>query len=89
MAQATNTMTLLTDFMLYYLSYWQLGDLGVLRGVFHGFSKEARTRGFPSPSFGGFGFVGVTRNLSITLGVYIGPNHRCPLWVVSGHYDQY
>ncbi len=29
----------------------------VLRGVFHGFSQEARTRGFPSPPFGGFGFV--------------------------------
>ena len=35
----------------------QLGDLGVLRGVIHGFSEEARTRGFPSPSLGGFGFV--------------------------------
>jgi hypothetical protein len=33
MVQATNTMTLLTYFMLYYLSYRQLGDLGVLRGV--------------------------------------------------------
>ncbi len=55
MAQATNTMTLLTNFMLYYLSYRQLGDLGVLRGVILGFSEEARTRGFPSPSFGGFG----------------------------------
>jgi len=29
----------------------------VLREVFHGFSEEARTRGFPSPSFGGFGLV--------------------------------
>ena len=29
----------------------------VLRGVVRGFSKEARTRGFPPPSFGGFGFV--------------------------------
>ncbi len=57
MAQATNTMTLLTNFMLYYLSYRQLGDLGVLREVFRGFSEEARTRGFPSPSLGGFGFV--------------------------------
>ncbi len=35
----------------------QLGDLGVLRGVVRGFSEEARTRGFPSPPFGGFGFV--------------------------------
>ncbi len=57
MAQATNTMTLLTDFMLYYPSYWQPGDLEVLRGVFRDFSEEARTRGFSSPSFGGFGFV--------------------------------
>ncbi len=37
----------------------QPGDLGVLREVFHGFSEEARTRGFPSPPFGGFGFFGV------------------------------
>ncbi len=29
----------------------------VLRGVIRGFSEEARTRGFPSPSLGGFGFV--------------------------------
>ncbi len=35
----------------------QPGDLGVLRGVIRGFSEEARTGGFPSPSFGGFGFV--------------------------------
>ncbi len=35
-----------------------------LRGpseVVRGFSKEARTRGFPSPSLGGFGFIGVVR----------------------------
>ncbi len=24
---------------------------------FRGFSEEARTRGFPSPSFGGFGYI--------------------------------
>ncbi len=36
----------------------QLGDLGVLRGVVRGFSEEAKTRGFPSPSLGGFGFSG-------------------------------
>jgi hypothetical protein len=35
----------------------QLGDLGVLRGVAGGVAEEARTRGFPSPPFGGFGFV--------------------------------
>ncbi len=35
----------------------QLGNLGVLRGVVRGFSEEARTRGFPSPPFGGFGVV--------------------------------
>ncbi len=38
----------------------QPGDLGVLRGVILGISEEARTRGFPSPSFGGFGIVVVT-----------------------------
>ncbi len=38
----------------------QPGDLGILREVFHGFSKEARTRGFPPQPFGGFGFVVVT-----------------------------
>ena len=46
----------------------QPGGLGVLRGAFHGFSEEARTRGFPCPSFGGFGFIGVARNLSIVAG---------------------
>jgi len=39
------------------MQYRQPGGLGVLREVFHGFSEEARTRGFPSPSFGGFGFA--------------------------------
>ncbi len=39
------------------LAQGQLGDLGVLQGVVRGFSEEARIRGFPSPSFGGFGFV--------------------------------
>ncbi len=34
----------------------QLGDLRVLRG--RSIAEEARTRGFPSPSFGEFGFVG-------------------------------
>ena len=47
----------------------QPGDLRVLRGVVRGFSEEAKTRGFPYPSSGGFGFVAVIRNLSITLGV--------------------
>ncbi len=35
----------------------QPGDLGILQGAFRAFSEEARTRGFPSPSLGGFGFV--------------------------------
>ncbi len=35
----------------------QPGDLGVLRGVFDGFSEEARTRGFASPALAGFAFV--------------------------------
>ncbi len=35
----------------------KLGGLGVLRGANRGFSEEARTRGFPSPSLDGFGFI--------------------------------
>jgi len=35
----------------------QPGDLGGLRGVADGVMEEARTRGFPSPPFGGFGFI--------------------------------
>ncbi len=45
--------------------FWQLGGLGVLREAFRGFSEEARTRGFPSPSFGGFGFIVVIAKYSI------------------------
>ena len=33
---------------------WNHGDLGLLRGVFRGFSEEARTRALASPSFAGF-----------------------------------
>ncbi len=95
MAEATNTMTLLTDFMLYHLSYRQLGGLGVLRGVICGFSEEARTRGFPSPPFGGFGFIVSTTNysrklLDCLIGNIIGTYSsvgECPLWVVSGPFD--
>ena len=35
----------------------QPGDLGVLRGVINGFSKEARTRGFASLTLVRFAFV--------------------------------
>ncbi len=43
---------------------------------FDGFSEEARTRGFPSPSFGGFGFIVSTTNYSrngqgVQLGKYL------------------
>ncbi len=31
--------------------------LGSFAGSFRGFAEEARTRGFPSPSLDGFGFV--------------------------------
>ena len=64
MAQATKTMNLLIDFMMYYLKNRQPGDLGVLRGVFHGFSEEARTRSFPSPSLDGFGYIVSATNYS-------------------------
>jgi hypothetical protein len=36
---------------------WQLAGLEVLRRVIHFLSEEARTRGFQSPPFGGFGFI--------------------------------
>jgi hypothetical protein len=51
-------LVLPSDYRSYLLmKFRQLGDLGILRGVIHGFSEEARTRGFPSPPFGGFGFA--------------------------------
>ncbi len=49
-------------FMLLVQVRRQPGDLRVLRGVIRGFSEDARTRGFPSPPFGEFGFVGVASN---------------------------
>ena len=42
------------------------GDLRVLRVVFRGFSEEARTRGFPSPPLGGFGYIVSATNYSRT-----------------------
>jgi hypothetical protein len=49
-----------------YICYkMQPGDLWVLREVFHGFSEEARTRGFPSPPFGGFGFIGISYSVPL------------------------
>jgi hypothetical protein len=44
-------------FMLLVQVWRQLGGLGVLRDVVEGVAEEARTRGFPSPPLGGFGFV--------------------------------
>ncbi len=38
--------------------------LGSFGESFHGFSEEARTRGFPSPPFGGFGYMVATTKLS-------------------------
>jgi len=37
----------------------QPGDLGAPRGVAGGVAEAARTGGFPSPSFGGFGFFAI------------------------------
>ncbi len=41
--------------------------LGSFGESFRGFSEEAKTRGFPSPSLGGFGFVVATTNYSSRL----------------------
>jgi len=52
-----------------------------------GFSEEARTRGFPSPSLGGFGFVVLCRALNLspplrrgnlTLSLLPAPMYRLP-----------
>ena len=55
-------------FMLLVQVWWQPGDLTVLWGDVRGFSEEARTRGFPSLSFGGLGLIGVASDLSIVAG---------------------
>ncbi len=74
------------------MQYRQPGDLGVLREVFHGFSEEARTRGFPSPSFDGFGYIVAATNYS-TNGLVVQSFNAFwfflsdlegPLWVISG-----
>ena len=62
----------------------------LLRAAFHGLSEEAGTRGFPSPPFGGFGFIVATANYSRKLSdcsrVYLiwifSSNRQCRLWVV-------
>ncbi len=53
----TPSLMLLTVLTVYKESARQPGDLGVLRGVAGGVAEEARIRGFPSPSLGGFGSV--------------------------------
>ncbi len=70
-------------FMLLVQVRRQPGDLRVLRGVIRGFSEEARTRGFPSPPFGGFGFIGVASDRIIALGRNSAADHQWPLWVIS------
>ena len=45
------------DFVSWFVGASATRRSWVLRGVVHGFSVEARTRGFPSPSFGGFSIV--------------------------------
>ncbi len=53
-----NTQRNLANACMVLVQVWrQLGGLGVLRGVVEGVAEEARTRGFPSPSFDGFGFI--------------------------------
>ena len=40
----------------------QSGGLGILRGVIHGFSEEARTRDVASLTFVRFAFIGCNRD---------------------------
>ncbi len=44
------------------------GDLRVLREVFRGLSEEARTIGFPFPSFGRCGRIGVDSDRRLPAG---------------------
>ncbi len=46
--------------------------LGSFGESFRGFSEETRTRGFPPPFSGGFGFIGVASDLSIVAAWRIG-----------------
>jgi hypothetical protein len=45
------------------MCHWNFGSPAILgpSGGRMGIAEEARTRGFPSPSFGGFGVIGVVR----------------------------
>ncbi len=65
----------------------QLGGLGVLRGVFRGFSEEARTRGFASPSLGGFGFIGVASDPIIAARGQLGGWSPMSAFLQSGRSD--
>ncbi|VUX56191.1 protein of unknown function [uncultured Woeseiaceae bacterium] len=64
-----NTQKNLANAFMLLVQVWrQPGDLRVLWGDVRGFSEEARTRGFPSLSFGGLGLIGVASDLSIGAG---------------------
>ena len=52
--------------------------LGILREVLDAFSEEARTRGLPFPSLGGFSFVVVANDLSIVAGCGIASQSAMP-----------
>ncbi len=52
--------------------HWSPAIVESFEGSFRGFSEEARTRGFPSPLFGPFGLIVVTRDLSIVAAWRIG-----------------
>ncbi len=84
-------------FMLLVHVWQQPGDLGVLRGVVEGVAEEARTRGFPSSPFGGFGYIVAatkySRNLpncSIVngIGIYTGSSNVRSDQVLGGPIDR-
>jgi len=64
----------------------QLGGPTVLRGVFRGFSEQARIRGSPSPSSGGFGPISVSSDPIIVAGEQIGS--RPPMSALGGSRKQ-
>jgi len=59
--------------------------LGSFEESFLGFSEEARTRGFPSPSFGGFGFIVIVCTVSVVARRQIAmlPNDGVPVTKLS------
>ena len=67
------------------MCHWNFGSSAVLgpSGGRMGIAEEAKTRGFPPPSFGGFGFVVCVRVYTQSLADWDGVTER-PILVLCG-----